>query len=267
MGVGVVSARLRIPLLVTGFALIVLSWFVSDWLALAGLPMLVLGLACYFVIGTVRAEPTTVALPVTGRWFAVNSPANKVPSHGLHGWGQTYALDLVHDPVERPRPKFASGPGFRRADTFPGFGQPVLAPADGVVVRVHGRERDHRARTSWPAIAYLLVEGMVREALGPGRMLGNHIVLDLGEGVYAALAHLRKGSARVSVGDRVRAGDRLAECGNSGNSSEPHVHMQLMDHRSVVVAAGLPVRFADYEIDGEHHSGVPRNEKPFVAHA
>jgi hypothetical protein len=59
----------------------------------------------------------------------------------------------------------------------------VLAPADGVVVRAHGRERDHRSRSSWPSLLYLFAEGSLRELTGPSRVLGNHVVLDLGDGV------------------------------------------------------------------------------------
>jgi hypothetical protein len=54
-----------------------------------------------------------------------------------------------------------------------------------VVVRVHGRERDDRSRSSWPSLLYLFAEGSLRELTGPGRVLGNHVVLDLGGGVYA----------------------------------------------------------------------------------
>ena len=81
-------------------------------------------------------------------------------------------------------------------------------------------------------------------------MLGNHVVLDLGGGVYAALAHLRRGSLRVRPGDRVAPGQQLAECGNSGNSTEPHLHFQLMDHPSVLLAAGLPLRFGQAGLPG-----------------
>jgi murein DD-endopeptidase MepM/ murein hydrolase activator NlpD len=83
-----------------------------------------------------------------------------------------------------------------------------------------------------------MAEGSLRELTGPSRVLGNHVVLDLGDGVYAVLAHLRHGSLRVAKGQRVRAGQQVAECGNSGNSTEPHLHFQLMDHRSVLFAAG-----------------------------
>jgi hypothetical protein len=196
---------------------------------------------------------------VTGRWLAFNSPADRVPSHHLHAYGQTYAIDLVHDPADARRPGLAWWPLARRPADFPGFGQPVLAPADATVVRAHDAERDHWSRTSPPAMLYLVAEGMVRELLGPGRILGNHVVLDLGDGVYAALAHLRRGSVRVRPGDRVAAGQQLAACGNSGNSTEPHLHFQLMDHPSVLLAAGLPVAFDHLQVAGGR-SGRPARQ-------
>lgn len=60
---------------------------------------------------------------------------------------------------------------------------------------------------------------------------------------------------------------RLADCGNSGDSSEPHLHFQLMDHRSVLLAGGLPFRFDPIEVGGERTSGVPRHDEPFVGPA
>lgn len=264
----VLIARVRVPLTLLGVLLIVVGSFGDvDPLALVGGVVFFVGLICYFWLGRVRAAPVRVQLPVQGRWAALNSPANRVPSHGAHAYGQTYALDLVHEPTDRPRPAFGSGWGFGPASDFPAFGQPVLAPADGVVVRVRDRARDHRARNSWLGFAYLLIEASLRELLGPGRIMGNHIVLDLGDGVYAAMAHLRRGSARVAAGDVVRAGQHIADCGNSGNSTEPHLHLQLMDHPRVAVAAGLPVEFDSFEVDEQCRSGVPRNGEPFVVPA
>jgi hypothetical protein len=146
-----------------------------------------------------------------------------------------------------------------------GFGQPVLAPADATVARAHDAERDHWSRTSPPAMLYQLAEGTVRELLGPGRILGNHLVLDLGGGVYAVPAHLRRGSVRVRPGDRVAAGQRLAACGNSGNSTEPHLHVQLMDHPSVLLAAGLPMAFDRFQVAGADQAGLPGNLEAFTA--
>jgi murein DD-endopeptidase MepM/ murein hydrolase activator NlpD len=111
---------------------------------------------------------------------------------------------------------------------------------------------------------YLVLEGMVRELVGPGRVLGNHVVLDLGGGVNAALAHLRRGSVLVRPGDRVAADQPLAACGNSGDSTEPHLHFRLMDHPSVLLAAGLPLRFDRDRVAGADQAGVPSNLQPFT---
>jgi murein DD-endopeptidase MepM/ murein hydrolase activator NlpD len=262
----VLVARLRMPLVWLSVAFLVTGPFlgVPLWLVLA---VFVAALAVYFRVGTVRRRPVQVRLPVTGRWQALNTPADKVPSHGLQAYGQTYAIDLVHDPVERPRPPFGWRPVFRPPEDFPAFGQPVLAPADGLVVRAHDGTKDHWSRNSWPALLYLVLEATAREARGPTGLLGNHLVLDLGDGVYAVLAHLRRGSLRVRPGDRVTAGEQVAECGNTGNSTEPHVHFHLMDHPNALFAAGLPVRFDLFEVGGAVHSGVPSSKDPFLAPA
>jgi murein DD-endopeptidase MepM/ murein hydrolase activator NlpD len=243
------ALRLRTVFALAAAAVLVVGSFTGPrWLTWAALAGVAVALILLFVPaappGTRRA-PVAVQPPVRGRWTALNSPASRTPSHGTHAYGQTYAIDLVHEPdPARPRVALTRWPLARRPQAFPGFGQPVLAPADGVVVRVSDWQRDHWSRTSWPAVIYLmLVEGLVREATGPGRVVGNHLVLDLGDGVYALLAHLRRRSALVGQGDRIRAGQRLAACGNSGNSSEPHLHFQLMDRPGVLLGAGLPFTF------------------------
>jgi hypothetical protein len=265
----VLLARIRIPLVVVAAILILADTVLHvPGLRLASLVALVLGMAVYLRVGTLRRDPVEVRPPVAGRWLALNSPADRVPSHGLHAYGQTYAVDLVHEPAGTPRPAFSVlWPLTRPAREYPGFGRPVLAPADGVVVRTHDRERDHWSRTSIPALLYLIVEGSLRELLGPSRILGNHVVVDLGGGVYALYAHLRRHSVRVTVGQRVTAGEQLAECGNSGNSTEPHLHFQLMDHPRAVFAAGMPFRFDRFEVDGTERGGVPGRHRPFVAEA
>lgn len=203
-------------------------------------------------------EPRAVTSPVAGRWVGVNSPATKVPSHGIRLYGQAYAIDLVHDPVDTPRPEFGVGSGMPPAADYPAFGRPVHAMVDGTVVRIEDRQRDHRARASHAAVLYMLLEGAIRELGGPRFILGNHVIVRTSDGVFALVAHLRRGSVAVNVGDRVAAGDLIGACGNSGNSSEPHVHAQLMDRRSPWTAQGLPMVFTDITIDdGPITAGLP----------
>ncbi|MEU6877742.1 M23 family metallopeptidase [Streptomyces sp. NPDC046712] len=200
-----------------------------------------------------------VAPPVTGRWSALNSPADRTPSHGTHQFGQTYAIDIVEEDEARPRPSFARlWPVFRRSEDFPGFGAPLLAVADATVVHAEDGQRDHLSRNSLLALVYLmLVESTVRGLSGARRVTGNHLVLDLGDGTYAMYAHLKRGSLTVRAGDRVVTGQELARCGNSGNSTEPHVHFQLMDGPDLDTAQGIPFTWRGV--------GVPGNGETFVA--
>ncbi|WP_432504620.1 M23 family metallopeptidase [Kineococcus arenarius] len=193
--------------------------------------------------GGPRPPARLVGPVVTGRWQALSTPADRVPSHGTHGYGQTYAVDLLADPADGSRPPFTAGGGFLPPERFPAFGQPVLAGSGGRVVRASGRARDHRSRNSWLALPFLFLEGAVRDLVSWRLVVGNHVVVDHGDGSFACYAHLRRGSLRVRRGDVVAAGDVLGGCGNSGNSSEPHLHLQLMDRPSPALAAGIPFAF------------------------
>lgn len=217
-------------------------------LTVIGFAVVVVGVALFLLCNQHPDHaPFTVQPPVRGRWIAVKSPAQKRPSHGTHELARASAIDLVHVPdpsVARRRVRW--WPPARPARRYPAYGQPVLAPGDGIVVAATGWQRDHWSRDTPWTLAYLLVELLVRAVLSPfgGRfVLGNRVIVDLGDGVYAVLAHLRRGSVRVRVGQRVRAGEVLAACGNSGYTSEPRVHFQLVDHRRPALAAGVPFEF------------------------
>ncbi|MER7665285.1 MULTISPECIES: M23 family metallopeptidase [unclassified Streptomyces] len=206
-----------------------------------------------------RPPAVEVEAPVAGRWTALNSPADKVPSHGVHAYGQTYAIDIVAEPEEGRRPAFAwLWPLARPNSAFPAFGAPLLAVADATVVHASDGRRDHLSRNSLIMLVYmLLVEASVRDISGASWVVGNHVVLDLGDGTYALYAHVRRGSLSVRAGDTVRAGQQIARCGNSGNSSEPHVHFQLMDGPDLDTARGVPFTWRGI--------GVPRNGETFAA--
>jgi murein DD-endopeptidase MepM/ murein hydrolase activator NlpD len=80
---------------------------------------------------------------------------------------------------------------------------------------------------------------------------GNHVVIDLGGGVFAFYAHLQKGSVDVAVGDRVKRGQLLGKLGNTGNTSAPHLHFHLMEGSSVLCSNGIPYVFDSFTLTGQ----------------
>jgi hypothetical protein len=100
----VVLARLRMPLIYLGLVAIAVDSFLWDLPRWPLLTLLTVAFAIYLRLGTVRRPPVEVAVPVSGRWVAWNSPVDRVPSHHLHAYGQTYAIDLVNDPADGRRP-------------------------------------------------------------------------------------------------------------------------------------------------------------------
>jgi hypothetical protein len=209
---------------------------------------MLLGLATYFRLVPSRREPQLVLPPVSGSWMALNSPADRVPSHGLLAYGQSHAVDLVHVPTTGSdvgrRPGERRGRSWHpRPETFSGFGRPVLAVADGEVVRVREWQPDARAWLGKAGIVLFMMLAAVRELGGAGAVLGNHVIIRIGPRTYAVVAHLRRRSVRVRPGDRVTAGQTIAECGNTGNTTEPHVHVQLSDSAHPAFAAGVPMAF------------------------
>lgn len=194
------------------------------------------------------ASPVVLALPGRGRWLVRNSPANRVPSHGTSYFALDHAIDLV--PVdERGRSAPITAAALLRPQSpedFPGFGRTLLAPLRGIVHAVHDGELDHPAHRGIPSLGYALTQGR-RVADGWQALAGNHLILrspgPAGQQLFVALCHLRRGSLRVRPGQVLGSGDPVAECGNSGNSTEPHLHLQVMDAADPSRARPVPFTF------------------------
>lgn len=187
--------------------------------------------------------PIDLAYPFTGGWLVRNSPADRVPSHGATRFATSYAIDFVPvgntgrtapitlDSLLRPEPP----------ERFPGFGRPILAPVEGVVLAAHDTEPDHPAYRGLPSVGYALTQRR-RAAAGWVALAGNHVLIEHA-GVVVALCHLRQGSVEVWPEQRVRVGDMLGRCGNSGNSTEPHLHVQAIDDSRLDRAHAVPLTF------------------------
>jgi len=184
-----------------------------------------------------------LAYPFEGRWLTQNSPANRVPSHGATLFATSFAIDFV--PVNeagrtasitfrllRPEP----------AERFPGFGRPILAPVQGVVTGVHHTAPDHHSYRGLPSVGYALTQRR-RAAAGWAELAGNHVMIETRDGPVVAVCHLQRASVQVQLGQSVLVSDPLGRCGNSGNSTEPHVHLQAIDRVDVPHASAVPITF------------------------
>lgn len=205
------------------------------------------------------SETVVLGLPLAGRSLVQNSPARRVPSHGTDVMATTYAIDLV--PVDA-KGRSAAERDWRTLlsteppERFVGFGAPVLTPVSGTVVHVHDGEADHHARRSQLSLVPYMLGQAERLRRGAAGLAGNHVVLQLAQGRgYVVVAHLQRGSIRVTQGDLVAPGQQLGTCGNSGNSTEPHVHLQVMDRADPMTARGVPLAFRRFR---EHHRGTRR---------
>lgn len=199
--------------------------------------------------GTAPA-PGAVVLdyPFRGSWRVENSPAHRIPSHGTYAFGSSHAIDFVAvNDAGRSAPfTFRGLVAAEPPERFRGFGVPILAPAAGTVVAVHDGETDHEGRRSQLALVPYMLGQARRARAGAVGLAGNHVVIAVGpNGPFVLLAHLRRDTVRVRPGQVVRAGEAIGECGNSGNSTEPHVHVQVTNSTDWERARGVPLAFRD----------------------
>jgi hypothetical protein len=195
------------------------------------------------------SRTVVLRLPFTHRWVVQNSPARRVPSHGTDLLGTRYAIDFVgvdHRHRTAPLRDWRTFLATEPAERFVGFGRPILAPAGGIVAAAHDGEIDHEARRSQLALVPYALGQASRLRQGVHAITGNFVTIDLRDGLFFSLVHLRAGSLCVDVGDAVSAGQQIAECGNSGNSTQPHVHVQANDHVDPNRAGGVPIMFRSY---------------------
>jgi murein DD-endopeptidase MepM/ murein hydrolase activator NlpD len=174
-----------------------------------------------------QGGPLLYRLPVVGNWRVQRT-------HYGAANDQAYALDLVID-----APAFS--PGMRGIQDFPSYNQPIVADAPGMVV--------------------IAVDGVPENAIGFNNsydMHGNFVVIDHQNGEFSLFAHLIPGSLKVRPGVFVAAGTEIGRCGNSGHSTMPHLHWQVMSNANATGAIGIPPRFVPYERNGAMSTDLPQ---------
>ena len=175
-----------------------------------------------YYAGSLGPGAIAYRLPVMGDWFVIRT------HYGAKN-DQAFALDLG---VLAEAGKTHVGAGRSNTD-YAAYNQPIVADAPGVVV--------------------ILVDGVPENEPGVANgydMHCNYVVIDHRNGEYSLMAHLVPGSVRVRPGQPVEAGTELGRCGNSGHSTEPHVHWQVMDRPLAHTAHPIQPRFAPYLRNG-----------------
>lgn len=171
---------------------------------------------------------TRMHLPFKGEWTVFWGGDTKELNYHVVVKFQKNAFDIVMNKDGR---SFKTD-GKTNEDYY-AFGQPVIAPCDGeVVFAVNG------------------VKDNVPGVLNPMYVTGNAILLKTKNQEYILLAHFRQNTIKVKQGDMVKQGQLLGQCGNSGNSSEPHLHFHLQNMEDFNQATGVKCYFDKLTVNG-----------------
>src|SRR5215213_4379333 len=204
---------------------------------------------------SIRPEPCAtrarLILPLTGRVLVYDSYdflshhrrqtyqyAEDMRAFGVVDNWYRFGIDLVA--IDEAGGMF-KGEGARIEDWY-GWGLPVRAAGEGVVVAVRDDMPDNALGSEdWPR------KRLSEDEMGSD---GNYVLIDHGGGEMSSASHLRRGSARVKKGDRVQAGQVIAQIGNSGATPVPHLHYELRTGWGVKGVRSLPPYFHDLDILG-----------------
>jgi murein DD-endopeptidase len=207
-----------------------------------------------FQVSVSRDSVPTLSPPFSGGvWVAGSGPANNSDHRRSITAidGRTYSPERFAIDWVKVGPNGDSRhDGTTRNENWWGWGEPILAVADGEITGVVDGIPDNTPRVLPPVTL--------------DNIAGNHVILQVGPNRYVTYAHLKNGSIKVRLHDHVHRGDVLALLGNSGNTTGAHLHMQVTDRNSVLQSQGVPFVFesftylgpgADYELD--KHVSVP----------
>ncbi|MDB5396257.1 MAG: Peptidase [Rhodospirillales bacterium] len=203
------------------------------------------------------APPVTLRPPLVGHgWWDGNGCCALVNAHrsatlpinGDIRVPEQFAIDYVQVDAQG---RCCAGPP-RDLKSWPFFGAPILSAAAGKVVEVAIDEPEQ-------------VPGEPLVGVTVNNAAGNHIIEDIGDGKYILYAHLRRGSipSSIKAGTLLQSGQQIGELGNTGSSTAPHLHFQVMDRPSALNATGLPFVFDTQTVEGHVRETAAEAEKTY----
>lgn len=182
---------------------------------------------------------TILRLPFEGEWSVFWGGDTKEQNYHHTNQSQRFAFDFV---MTDSLGHHARTDG-RRNDDYYAWGKNVLAPADGLVVEAIDGVRDND-----PAV------------MNQYSALGNAVIIQHSDTEYSVIAHMQRGSVKVRAGDKVSKGQLLGLCGNSGNSTEPHIHYHLQNAPVFQFATGIKTYFEKVKLKGHPSQKLMPNE-------
>ena len=175
----------------------------------------------------------SMSLPFNGYWKVANGGIDKPTSHSWNILSQRYAYDFI---CYGEAGKEYVGNG-RKAKNYYAFNRDVLAPADGTIIKVRNDIRNNAYAGTGT------IDLLTRD------MRGNYLIIYHGDHVYSLIAHLKKNSCTVKHGDFVKQGQVIGKCGNSGHSTQPHIHFHVQNSPNFYLSIGLPILFKNIEVE------------------
>ncbi len=189
-------------------------------------------------------------LPFSEEWLTVNGGTSKENSHSWSILTQRYAYDFI---IVNENGLSYKNEGKDLNDYFC-FGKEILCPADGIIVEIQNTIKDYK-RVGDNSIDWKTKD-----------FRGNYLIIQHAKDEFSFIAHLKQKSIKVKVGDSVTKSQALGLCGNSGHSTEPHIHFHLQSKKNFWTAASLPIRFAKISRKQnaitmiKEHSYIEKNE-------
>jgi hypothetical protein len=198
-------------------------------------------------------KPIVVAPPLRGVWMAGDSVNNGAEAahrrtilitDGRPFLAQRYAIDWVQ--IQKVDGAYTTwkGPEDKNESYFC-YDQPIYSVATGKVVDMADGLPENVPHSGKYAVE-----------LGFDNAGGNHVVVEIAPHRYVLYAHMKPGTVRVKIGDTVGVGDVLGHVGNTGSSTEPHLHMHIVDQPSFLAGNGLPYEFTAFDATGPVEADV-----------
>ena len=177
------------------------------------------------------------SLPFHGTWTVINGGVTKEFSHSWEINTQRYAYDFI---ILDDLGKSSFGDTSVTSNYYC-YGKEILSPADGEVVEVRTDCGDSKIMGGGKTDPFIK------------DIRGNYVVIKHAENEFSCLAHLKPDSITVCVGEHVKRKQQIALCGNSGNTSEPHLHFQIQNGKDFFFSAGLPIHFEQILVAPQEH--------------